>query len=56
MADLVNAFGKITLDETSRDTVELLNAILVELRIMNIHLAMMTEDEVKANDIDRYGE
>lgn len=54
--NLVNAFGKIALDETSRDTVELLNAILVELRIMNIHLAMMTEDEVKVNDIDRYGE
>ncbi len=53
---LVNAFGKITLDENSRDVEELLGAILLELRIINVHLAMMTDDEVTAEDVERYGE
>lgn len=54
--NLVNAFGKIALDETSRDVEELLEAILIELRMMNVHLAMMTDEEVKKGDVDRYGE
>lgn len=54
--NLVNAFGKIALDETSRDVEELLEAILIELRMMNVHLAMMTDEEVTKGDVDRYGE
>lgn len=53
---LVNAFGKIALDETSRDIEELLAAVIVELRIMNTHLAMITTEEVTAEDVTRYGE
>jgi hypothetical protein len=56
MSNLVNAFGKIALDENSRDVEELLNAILVELRIMNIQLSIMTGDEIGVDEIDRYGE
>lgn len=56
MSNLVNAFGKIALDETSRDVGELLEAILIELRMMNVHLAMMTDEEVTKGDVDRYGE
>lgn len=56
MANLVNAFGKIALDENSRDVEELLNAILVELRLMNIQLSVMTGDELGPEDAERYGE
>jgi len=54
--NLVNAFGKIALDESSKDTVELLNAILVELRIMNIHLSEMSGNTITSGDVQRYGE
>lgn len=54
--NLVNAFGKIALDETSRDTKELLEAILVELRMMNIHLYKLSDEEVTSEDVQRYGE
>jgi hypothetical protein len=56
MANLVNAFGKIALDETSRDTRELLEAIIVELRILNLHMAKMNDEEISSDDVDRYGE
>jgi len=54
--NLVNAFGKIALDETSRDVEELLECILIELRIMNTHLALMTDEEITKNDVERYGD
>ena len=54
--NLVNAFGKIALDENSRDIEERLDAIIAELRIMNTHLAMMTDDEITIEDVERYGE
>jgi len=54
--NLVNAFGKIALDETNRDTRELLEAIIVELRIMNTHLAMLTDEELTVEDVERFGE
>ena len=49
MANLVNAFGAIALDESSRDTRELLEAILTELRIID-------DEEITAEDVDRYGD
>mgnify|MGYP003674595610 FL=1 len=56
MSNLVNAFGKISLDETARDTRELLEAILVELKIMNLHMSQLDDEEITAEDVDRYGE
>lgn len=56
MANLVNAFGKISLDETARDTRELLEAILTELRILNLHMSQIDDEEITAEDVDRYGE
>lgn len=56
MANLVNAFGKIALDENSRDVEELLNAILVELRLMNLQLTLMTGTEIGPDEVERYGE
>ena len=54
--NLVNAFGKIALEETNKDVEELLEAILVELRIMNLHLSMVTEEEITKDSVERYGE
>lgn len=56
MANLVNAFGAIALDESARDTRELLEAILTELRIMNLHMSQLDDEEITAEDVDRYGE
>jgi hypothetical protein len=54
--DLVNAFGKITLDATSRDVRELLEAILVELKMTNIHLAKLSDEKIDPAEIERYGD
>ena len=53
---LVNAFGKIALDETNRDANEILEAILLELKKMNVQLAEMTGEELNDEYIDGYGE
>lgn len=54
--NLVNAFGKIALDENVRDSEELLEAILIEMRIMNTYLAILTDNEISSEDVERYGE
>ena len=50
--NLVNAFGKIALDETSRDVRETLALILIELRIMNEHTARMRGEHIDQEDLD----
>ena len=50
--DLVNAFGKIALDVTGRDSNDLLFDILVELRIMNEHFARMRNEVIERDEID----
>jgi len=49
--NLVNAFGKITLEETQTDNRELLEEILLQLRIMNIHLQHLTDQTVRREDV-----
>ena len=50
--DLVNAFGKIALDVTGRDSNELLYEILVEMRIMNEHFARMRNEVIERDELD----
>ena len=50
--NLVNAFGKITLEDTQIDNRELLIAILHELRIMNVHLQSITDERVRPEDVE----
>lgn len=50
--DLVNAFGKIALDVTGRDSNELLYEILVEMRIMNEHFARMRNEVIDRDELD----
>jgi len=49
---LVNMFGDIALDETSRRLTELLEAILVELRVNNEHMARMRNEHIDADELD----
>ena len=49
--NLVNAFGKITLEETQTDNRELLEEILLQLKIMNVHLQYLTDERVRREDI-----
>ena len=50
--DLVNAFGKIALDVTGRDSNELLYEILIEMRIMNEHFARMRNEVIDRDELD----
>ena len=50
--DLVNAFGKIALDITGRDSNELLYEILIEMRIMNEHFARMRNEVIDRDELD----
>lgn len=50
--DLVNAFGKIALDVTGRDSNELLYEILVEMRILNEHFARMRNEVIDRDELD----
>lgn len=54
--DLVNAFGKISLDETSKDISELLVEILVELNKINIHLAVLSDEKISDSEVQVKGE
>ena len=54
---LINVFGEVALDETQRDSRELLEEILIELRIMNVHMEAITNERVRKTDVEeRYGE
>ena len=48
---LVNAFGKITLEETQQDNRDLLLEVLLQLKIMNVHLASISDVRVRKEDI-----
>ncbi len=54
--DLVNAFGKITLDETQRDTKELLHEILIELKKLDLHLSELSGLRINEDDVKDLGE
>jgi len=49
--NLVNAFGKINLEETQVDNRDLLLEILKQLKIMNIHLESITDQRILDHDI-----
>ena len=49
---LINAFGAINLEETQVSNQELLQAVLVELRIMNEHFARMRNEVIEPDELD----
>ena len=52
MANLVNAFGKIALDESTLDNREILRAILTQLRINNAIMAEAYHIDIDMIDTD----
>lgn len=52
MADLVNAFGKIALDESVLDNREILRSILTQLRINNAIMAEAFHIDIDMIDTD----
>lgn len=49
---LVNAFGAISLEDTQVSNQELLQAILLEMRIMNEHFARMRNEVIDVEELD----
>ena len=51
---LVNAFGSVNVEDTQLENRDLLLVIIEELRIMNMHLAMLTDNEITRDDLDPF--
>lgn len=49
---LVNAFGAISLEDTQVSNQELLQAILIEMRMMNEHFARMRNEVIEPDELD----
>ena len=49
---LRNLFGEIALEETQKDTGELLLEVLTELKIMNVHLQHLSDQRVTKADVE----
>lgn len=49
---LVNAFGAISLEDTQVSNQELLQAILIEMRLMNEHFARMRGEVIEPDELD----
>jgi hypothetical protein len=47
----VDGDGKITLEETQTDNRELLEEILIQLKMMNIHLQHLTDQNIRREDV-----
>jgi len=44
--------GQIKLNTTDTKTSEITQEALIEMQIMNLHLAMITDNELKVQDLD----
>lgn len=49
--NLVNAFGKIALEDTQTDNRDLLLKIIAQLQIMNLHLSVLTDTKIEEFDL-----
>lgn len=48
---LVNILGELGLEETQLDTQQLLLEILLQLRVVNIHLSKLSDERVSRDDL-----
>ena len=48
---LVNLLGDLSLEDTQLDSQQLLIEILIQLRIMNIHLSKLSDERISRNDV-----
>lgn len=48
---LVNLLGEIALENTQLDSQQVLVEILLQLRMMNLHLSKLTDEKITSNDV-----
>lgn len=48
---LVNLLGDLSLEDTQLDSQQVLVEILLQLRIMNLHLSKLTDERITRNDV-----
>ena len=48
---LVNLLGDLSLEDTQLDIQQVLVEILLQLRIMNLHLSKLTDERITRNDV-----
>lgn len=48
---LVNLLGEIALENTQLDSQQVLVEILLQLRMMNLHLSKLTDEKITRNDV-----
>ena len=48
---LVNLLGEIALEDTQLDSQQVLVEILIQLRMLNLHMAKLTDEKITRNDV-----
>ena len=48
---LVNLLGEIALEDTQLDSQQVLVEILLQLRMLNLHMAKLTDEKITRNDV-----
>ena len=48
---LVNLLGEIALEDTQLDSQQVLVEILVQLRMLNLHMTKLTDEKITRNDV-----
>lgn len=48
---LVNMFGDIALEDTQKDQIEVMRELLVQIRILNIHMQKLSDERVLVEDV-----
>ena len=48
---LVNLLGEIALEDTQLDSQQVLVEILIQLRMLNLHMSKLTDEKITRNDV-----
>lgn len=59
MADncgLVNLFGETATEETQLDQLVLLKDLLIQIKILNVHMAKLSDEKVSIEDVTLNGD
>ena len=48
---LVNLLGEIALEDTQLDSQQVLVEILIQLRMLNLHMTKLTDEKITRNDV-----
>lgn len=53
---LVNMFGDIALEATQLDQADLLRELLIQIKILNVHMQKLSDENVRIDDVINNGE